>query len=98
VERVEIAGLTLINVHPARSCLGRSCVIHRPSDHHMRGWDLGWDNDRGAFSRECPHGIEHPDPDQVAYWLAAWGPIEMGHLSFHACDGCCIPKKPIGEV
>lgn len=75
----------LVNVHKPNACEGRECVIHNPSDHHMRDWPLAWRNDTGVFERDCPHGIGHPDPDQFKYW------DEMGwrHAGVHSCDGCC---------
>ena len=89
-KKTRIAGVDLINVHDRQDCIGRSCVIHNPSPHHMRGLDLLWDNDRGIFERRCPHGTLHPDPDQVIYWMATrtedW---EVAWLSRHPCDGCC---------
>lgn len=69
-------GQFLENVHSVRSCTGPPCVIHSPSDHHMRDWPLYWRNDASKFERICPHGIGHPDPDDL-------GP------GVHGCDGCC---------
>jgi hypothetical protein len=70
--KVQIAGMpegqVLINVHPMDNCVGRPCVVHNPSDHHMRSWPLHWRNDRGIFERICEHGTGHPDPDQFAFW------------------------------
>lgn len=31
-------GLHLVNVHDPTKCIGRPCVIHNQSDHHMRDW------------------------------------------------------------
>ncbi|NKY60376.1 hypothetical protein [Nocardia flavorosea] len=81
----------LVNVHPETACQGRACVIHAPTDHHMRAWTLLWRDDRGIFERLCPeHGIGHPDPDQYAYWE------ETGQLAntIHGCCGCCARKEP----
>lgn len=68
-ETVTVEGITLNNVHDVALCSGRPCVVHNPTDHHMRGFRLLWRNDRAIFERICPHGIGHPDPDQYAYWL-----------------------------
>lgn len=82
------SGLLLLNVHPAAQCAGRACVIHHPTGHHMRGWDLHWRDDRGIFERLCPtHGVGHPDPDQFEYWRSR-GLTAMG---VHGCCGCCVP-------
>lgn len=75
----------LFNVHPSFTCEGRACVIHHPTDHHMRSWPLLWRNDRGIFERLCRHGIGHPDPDQFAYWES----LGMEGEAVHGCDGCC---------
>lgn len=76
---------TLGNIHTADKCVGRTCIIHSPTQHHMRGWLLHWRDDRGIFERLCPHGIGHPDPDQEPYWE------ETGqqYQSIHGCDRCC---------
>lgn len=70
-------GNLLVNVHPMDNCVGTRCVIHNPSDHHMRTWPLVWRNDRKLFERTCPHGVGHPDPDQFEFWKKAakeWRP------------------------
>jgi hypothetical protein len=64
----EAEGVRLENVHPMDNCAGRPCVIHIPSEHHMRGWPLVWRNDRRIFERTCPHDVGHPDPDQFEFW------------------------------
>lgn len=72
--------LDMRNVHPLSACADQVvCVIHRPSEHHMRRWPLLWRSDRypGLFERICPHGVGHPDPDQFEHWaiaFARWRP------------------------
>lgn len=74
----------LENVHPRELCEGRNCVLHNPSDHHMREWKLNFRNDTGQMERLCEHGIGHPDPDDLAYHTS------IGRdFSIHGCDGCC---------
>ena len=80
------------NLHPASACADRdSCVIHRQSDHNMRAFQLRWrtaqvyDIKPSHFERICPHGIGHPDPDDMGYWRSV-GEESMG---VHGCDGCC---------
>ena len=80
-------GIQLVNVHAMDNCAGRPCVIHNPTDHHMREWQLHWRNDRGIFERICEHGIGHPDPDQFDYWRQ----IGQEWQSVHGCDRCCLP-------
>lgn len=67
---------TLHNVHSPDACSGHPCVIHNPSDHHMRDWPTNWRADRRMIERVCPHGIGHPDPDNPGD-------------KQHGCDGCC---------
>lgn len=81
----DIASATLTSIHPARACEPRACVIHRPSDHHMRGWKLNWRDDRGLMERICPHGQGHPDPDDLAFKVSRGRTAD----GVHACDGCC---------
>lgn len=73
--------LPLVNVHDETKCWGTACVVHNPSEHHLRDWPLYWRNDRKIFERICPHGVGHPDPDDVAY---------TGD-GVHGCDHCCAP-------
>ena len=78
-------GVTLLNVHGADKCTGRPCCIHNPSDHHMVTWRQNWRGDRGLMERLCPHGIGHPDPDDLWYKES----IGLHHEGVHGCDGCC---------
>lgn len=80
----------LVNVHSADKCAGRNCVLHNPSDHHMREWKLVWRGDRGIMERTCPHGIGHPDPDDMAYQRT----LPHGDPGVHGCDGCCSVAEP----
>ena len=66
----------LYKVHSPKDCQGSPCVIHNPSDHHMRGWYLHWRVDRHCFERICVCGVGHPDPDDI------------GHDGIHGCCGC----------
>lgn len=53
------------------------CTVHKRSDHSMRSFPQHWRSDRGIMERTCPHGIGHPDPDDITNDRA------------HGCDGCC---------
>jgi len=75
----------LFNVHPREACAGRNCVLHNPSDHHMKTWPTIWRGDLRMMERECPHGIGHPDPDDLAYQES----VGRTGLDVHGCDGCC---------
>lgn len=78
-------GQILRQVHPADKCAGTHCVIHNPSDHHMRDWPTNFRGGGGFLDpgpiwteRICPdHGVGHPDPDDP------FAPKE------HGCCGCC---------
>lgn len=81
----EIDWTLLENVHSRRACKGEPCVVHNPSNHHMRRMRQIWRNDRGIAERICDHGIGHPDPDT---------PATVNTM--HGCDGCCY--VPIGAT
>jgi hypothetical protein len=65
------------------------CVIHSPSEHHMREWPMLWRADRQLMERACPHGTGHPDPDDLAYHVRHGREWQ----SNHGCDGCCVPPE-----
>ena len=55
----------------------------------MKDWPTNWRNG-GMFDikpphmeRMCPHGVGHPDPDDVT---------NLGEdvIGIHGCDGCCV--------
>ncbi len=73
-------------VHSKDECTGEFCVIHNPSNHHMREWRTFWMAD-GHMFRVCGrHWSSHPDPDDLAY------PTIVCH-----CDcKCCI--SPVIEM
>lgn len=75
----------LKNVHDPKLCAGHNCVIHNPSDHHMRDWPLNWRSDTRLMERICEHGVGHPDLDDVEYWAS----VDQGWKGIHGCDGCC---------
>lgn len=64
-------------MHAATDCAGEYCTIHNRSNHSMRGLPQRWRGDRGIMERVCPHGIGHPDPDEIS------------SDTTHGCDGCC---------
>ena len=77
--------MKLVNVHDKSKCAGRVCIIHNPTNHHMRTWPEQWRNDRGIMERTCSHGIGHPDPDQFPFWEET----NRMYESIHGCDDCC---------
>lgn len=74
---VLVGGQILRGVHKPDQCLNQYCTIHNFSDHHMVDWPQNWRSDKHMMERICPHGIGHPDPDDI-------NPDKS-----HGCDGCC---------
>jgi hypothetical protein len=70
----------IVNVHKSYQCRNDHCTIHNQSEHHMVGFPQKWRQDRHFMERVCPHGIGHPDPDEIIQNLV------------HACDRCCIDE------
>ena len=76
----------LVNVHSLEDCKGDVCPIHKLTDHHMRSFPQLWRDDRGIMERTCPHGVGHPDPDDVLNNED----VDLGYVfRVHGCDGCC---------
>lgn len=87
--------------HTATQCAGEPCVLHNPSDHHMRDWPTVVRYDKFALTeRQCRHGIGHPDPDSMDWLSRCWPSVVERGLSYddgdgwkalgvHGCDGCC---------
>lgn len=86
-----------IRVHLASRCEGHPCCIHNPSDHIMKDWRQHWRGDRGLMERLCPHGIGHPDPDDLDFKRRVRGDVVAGWEGVHGCDGCCTGRFPIGS-
>lgn len=86
-------GPAILTTHPAGQCAGEFCVVHNPSDHHMREWPTNWRSDRQLMERTCPHGVGHPDPDDLAFHLRKGRQWQANH----GCDGCCRTTLPSGE-
>lgn len=72
------------HTHDKSQCNGEPCPVHNPSNHHMRKWPLNYRMDRGITERICPHGIGHPDPDDI---------FAIGYNAIHGCDGCCCGPR-----
>jgi len=83
-------------VHPKSDCNGQNCVIHNPSDHHMKDWPTYWRDDLGSMERTCKCGVGHPDPDDLAFkyeMAEKFGRKKPTYLEVHGCCGCCNPLK-----
>lgn len=74
---------------PNAECYEFNCVVHNPSNHSMRAFPTYWRFDRGLMERICPHGIGHPDPDDLAFQARLKGQAHARAESIHGCDGCC---------
>lgn len=70
----------IVGVHNRNQCKNDYCTIHSPSLHSMLGFPQRWRQDRGFMERICPHGVGHPDPDDIVMDRS------------HGCDGCCYEK------
>lgn len=77
-------------VHAEGTCRGAACAIHKRTDHHMRALPQHFRADRALMERTCPHGVGHPDPDDLAFHEAE-GDETAG---VHGCDGCCVAPPP----
>jgi hypothetical protein len=82
-------GQVIRNVHSLDQCDGRACVIHNPSDHHMRDWSTNFREDKHFMERLCEHGVGHPDPDDLAWRSVS----DQRSLARHECcrERCCSP-------
>jgi hypothetical protein len=81
-----------VKTHGRSVCEGRPCVIHNPSDHHMKDWPLSFRMDLGALAfRRCEHFAEHPDPDSLSYMAVRHGLMTALSLLLHRCceQACC---------
>lgn len=79
-----------LHVHMREQCQGSHCVIHNPSNHPMKNFPTHWRTDRCLMERICPHGIGHPDPDDVAFYEKVRADKSVkSYYSVHGCDGCC---------
>lgn len=77
--------------HASDLCQGTYCCLHNPSDHHMKDWPLKFRSDKKVMTRVCPHGIDHPDPDDLAFGNRLH-PGSSHFRRLHGCDNCCKVK------
>lgn len=87
----------ILATHPADRCAGSPCCIHNPSDHPLRHAQLHWDPADKAMSRECIHGLLHPDPDHLS-WLRQIGRFaDAQQQALHTCCSarCCVPVESV---
>lgn len=82
--RVKVNGQHFMGVHDKKECVGFPCPFHNPSEHRMSTWPINMRASR-LVERVCSHGVGHPDPDSVA-WFVRCG---VDHMGIHGCCGCC---------
>ena len=83
------------NLHPVERCAGEACIVHNPSDHHMRKWDVTL-RETALIERLCSHGVGHPDPDSWPAMNKISMEVYGGQspcFEVHGCDGCCDPVR-----
>lgn len=78
-------------IHEKETCSGK-CPFHNPSDHHMTEWPKVV-RASALIERTCKHGVGHPDPDSVGYFIFKLGRKEGEAYSVHGCDGCCQDER-----
>lgn len=88
-----------LRVHIPDECQGQICSVHNRSNHHMRDMPQNWFQETGIMLRICPHDVEHPDPDDIAYFRRTMNPNVAKAKSIHECclEGCCVPVPPNGS-
>lgn len=92
---LENTDIAIGNTHSPRMCEAQpGCPIHKLTSHHMRSWPQWFREDNGLMERTCEHGIGHPDPDGLHYFLS----LGMTYMGVHGCDGCCRLPTTLTEV
>lgn len=86
---MQVEGGAVMRVHPPERCAGEPCCIHNPTEHHMRAWPMNFRADIGVMERTCPHGVGHPDPDDLTFHIKNDRPW----VARHGCCGCCRPPQ-----
>lgn len=82
-------GWIALSTHAENEGCKDGCCIHSPSDHSMKDFPMYWRADRVLMERTCPHGIGHPDPDDIAFKRVQHGGSVADAEAVHGCDGCC---------
>lgn len=84
---------TILEHHGPAVCTGLNCCFHNPSSHPLDQAPLNWRRYRSQMERICPHGVGHPDPDDVAQYGRVHGPQRAFSYAVHGCDGCCSAPR-----
>lgn len=82
------------NIHLLSACEGENCIVHNPTwcPANKGDWPYSFRAD-GRIERICPHGIGHPDPDQVNFLISQDPAHYGGWVDVHGCDGCCYSEE-----
>lgn len=88
MERVRLNEHQVLTAHDNSACKGRYCSVHNPSPEAEAVGERWWRKDRGMMERICPHGVGHPDRDEIAFRERAG--LETEYFGMHGCDGCCL--------
>ena len=84
--------------HPHSTCYPNACPYHNPSNHKMKWWPclIRWDRD-ALVERICPHGVGHPDPDDLNFRAVkfSYTAEDIWADGVHGCDGCCSEGKAL---
>jgi hypothetical protein len=86
-----------VMVHSEDRCSGK-CAIHNPSDHYMSSYPRVWDDNQKMMTRLCPHGLFHPDPQQIQFFEMLYGPERAKKVTRHTPDDSCCQDFIDGEV
>jgi hypothetical protein len=87
--QLENSDVVLTGVHNSEDCLGEFCTMHKRSNHPMRSFPQHWRSDRAIMERICPHGVGHPDPDDIKISMFDHSSGKTNYELVHGCDGCC---------
>lgn len=100
---MRLADGRILRTHDANECLMHtglvgSCSVHHPSNHPLKEAPAIWLADANTLYRVCPHGVEHPDPDDMEFKSSTMqfllvAAISSTHIS--RCDGCCHPHLTV---
>lgn len=88
-------GQLIFGVHAKTAeCEQHGCTVHNPTDPHHPTWPTRWSREHNAFMRVCPHGVQHPDQDEVAWRRRHRSEWDVERALDHECDGCCSTPNP----
>ena len=95
---VALANGILAGVHDPSECARQSWGhwIHHPLPHPLWDAPVTWRSDKQTAGRRCPHGICHPDPQDVVYQRVVRGRDVSVHGATAAADRCRWRQRESG--